>query len=171
MRQIGGGISERYTKRLSEEHRLRLDASVFLDHTDQQTIGTVFNERHQITPAGEPGAGSPYSFLLAQPNVDPLSIVITDDRGTLPAYVQGFDYAVSPSGSRTMITWLQPPGPTTPTVVLVDYQAEPVPGGSYDVFSQYYGIRFDLWKNMLGLYSRLGISQNNAARTCTCLTS
>lgn len=164
-RRYGAGLSEDYTKWLTSEHRLRLGAAVFVDHTDQQSIGTAINERHLISPAGEGGAPSPFSFFLNLPNVNPLSIVITDERDSPPYFVPGFDYDVSVVGSRTLITWLRPPGPGTPTSVLVDYEAEPTPGGEYDTITQNYMVRFELWKNLLGAYARLSLSDNNAPET------
>lgn len=159
-RTFGGGITEDYSKYLSLEHRMNLSASVFLDHTDQESIGVVENERHQT--GGEPGTPEPNSFYLNQPNVDPLSIIITDQRDAPPFYVPGFDYEISQLGSRTLITWLRPPGPTTPAVVLVDYRSAPVPAGSYDTFTQNYFLRFEFWRNLLGAYSRVSLSDNNA---------
>ena len=55
-RRYGGGIAEDYNKNLTEEHRLKLSASFFVDHTDQQSVGTVKNERHNILATGEPGS-------------------------------------------------------------------------------------------------------------------
>ncbi|HWQ90783.1 MAG TPA: hypothetical protein VN673_03860, partial [Clostridia bacterium] len=71
-------------------------------------------------------------------------------------------YEVTRLGPLTVVTWLRPPGPGTPTAVLVDYDAEPVPPGSYDTFTQSYLVRFELWKNLLGIYGRLTLSDNNA---------
>ncbi len=161
-RRFGAGISEDYTKRLTEEHRLRLGASVFVDHTDQQTLGSIVNERHLILASGEAGAPVAFSFFLNLPNVDLLSIVITDERNAPPVFVPGFDYAVSQIGTRTLITWLRPPGPGTPTTVLVDYEAEPNAQGDYETVTQNYYIRLELWKNLLGVYGRLNLSDNNA---------
>jgi hypothetical protein len=168
VRRIGGGITESYTKRLTEDHRLRLEASGFLEHTeqdqdlDQTVLARAVNERHQILPAGENGAPS-QSFFLNRPDVDPLTIVVTDQFDTVPGFVEGLDYQVIPLGSRTEIHWLRPPGPGVPTVVLVDYQFEPTAGGSYETLNQNYLVRFDLWNNLLGIYGRAGISQNNAS--------
>jgi hypothetical protein len=161
-RRYGAGIAENYTKRLTDQHGLSLGASVFVEHTDQQSISTIQNERHQILPGGEGGAPAPFSFYLNFPNVEPFTIVVTDTADTF-RYILGFDYLVSAFGDRTVIEWLRPPGPGTPTEVLVDYEIDPLPAGAYDSVTQGYYARLDLWKNFLGVYGRVSLYDNNAA--------
>ncbi len=162
--RVGGGISEVYTKRLTDEHHLRLGASVFLDHNEQENTGdfrTIQNERHTVTAAGEPGAG-PWSFLLEFPNVLTATIVVRDPDDPLRTFFNGFHYLVEPRGSRTAIVWLRPIGEPIPPAVVVDYQSDITPPGSYETLTTLFHIRFDLWKNLLGLYGRVSVNENNA---------
>jgi hypothetical protein len=157
-RRYGGGFSESYTKRTSETSRLHINNFLFLEHTDQQTLGTVQNERHQFSESGAP----PDSFFLNQPNVIELTIQVTDDKGTLPAYVLGLDYTVSRLGSRTLIQRI-PGSRIAPTAtVLVDYHTIPTPQGSYNTITEGFQIRYDLWDNLLGVYGRINLSLNDA---------
>lgn len=160
-RRLGAGLSNTYTKRTSEQTRLRISHSIFVDHVEEEGLGIVINERHSVMAGGESGA-PPNSFFLNQPFVTRASIIITDDRNTLPPYLEGFDYQVVTLGSRTLIEWLRPPGPGTPTVVLVDYESEPRREGQYEVLTDTAEVRFEMWKNLVGIYARVGLSDNNA---------
>src|SRR5205807_2376813 len=48
-RRFGAGFSEIYTKHITDSSRLQLNNSLFVEHTDQQTIGTIENERHTFS--------------------------------------------------------------------------------------------------------------------------
>jgi hypothetical protein len=154
-RRYGGGLSEYYTKLTGENSRVRISNSVFVDHTDQANAGVAKNERHSFLEGGP----VPDSFFLNLPNVLELTIMVTDLNNTQPPLLEGFDYRVSRFGSRTVIERLHP---GVPTDVLVDYRAEPSPPGSYETVTEAFQIRFELWKNLLGVYARLNLSLNNA---------
>src|SRR5262249_9725578 len=124
-------------------------------HTDQESIGTVQNERHSFTEGGP----VPDSFFLNLPNVIEFTIVVTDVNNTQPPLLLNFDYRVTQFGSRTVIEKLHP---GVPNNVLVDYPPEPTPPRSYDPLSEGFQIRFDLWQNLLGFYTRVNLSANNA---------
>jgi hypothetical protein len=161
-RRYGVGLSENYTKNLSAEHKLSLGASVFVEHTDQQAINTIENERHQVQLGGENGAPGDYQFFLNFPNVDQLSIAITDSAGTI-VYLAGWDYWVTSFGDRTLIEW-NVAGAGLPPLgqVVVDYEINPLPGGEYNSLTQGYYARLDLWRNLLGVYGRVSLYDNNA---------
>lgn len=163
VRRYGAGISEAYTKRLSDTARLRLSNSLFVDHSDQSNSGRVDNEHHSIldVPGGENGAGR-QSFFLDLPQVLQNTILITD-QSRLVQYLPGFDYEVLPPlGTRTIVHWLRPPGPGTPTTVVVHYETAPTAPGSYETLSDSFMARLDLWQNLWGIYGRVSLSRNNA---------
>lgn len=158
--RYGGGISEDYTKRLSDTARLRIGTATFIDHTesDSGNVATVKNEPHTFTENNP----APNSFTLNRANVVASTIVITDDRGTQPPYQPGFDYTVTQNGSRTIIE--RPFGSSIPPTapVLCSYQAEPSPSGSYETLSESFQVRLELWNNFVGFYGRINASLNNA---------
>ncbi len=158
-RRFGVGLAEAYTKRLSADHTLHLNNSVFVEHVDRQSMTTIENERHSFA---ENLGGPPDSFFLNQPNVIDFSIVVTDANDTPPPFVRGLDYDVIQNGALTIIQRV--PGSRIPAngVVLVDYRAEPSSDGSYDALTESFQIRFDLWKNLVGVYSRVSLSLNDA---------
>jgi hypothetical protein len=157
-RRYGGGLTEDYSKQLGGGVRLRLSNTVYVDHTDQKSVSMVVDERHIF---GEDGA-PPDSFFLNSPNVIVATILVTDINNTQPGYLEYVDYVVIPFGSRTQIQRL--PGSRIPAAapVLVDYRTLPTPEGSYESFNDYVVARLEFWQNMLGLYSRLEWSRNNA---------
>ncbi len=159
-RRYGGGISEAYRKRIGLEHYVRITESLFLDHTDQQATGMVRNELHTFSIAGEAGA-PPNSVFLNQPQVIESTIVVSDVANTY-VFLRGFDYRVFQLGSRTVLERL--PGTAMPPSVRVDYQTQPTPAGSYQTLTEGFQIRFDLWKNLVGIFGRINLSLNNAPR-------
>jgi hypothetical protein len=157
-RRYGAGISESYVKNLSDEHRLRVVEAVVLDHTDQQNLGIVKNERHAFSEAGAP----PDSFLLSFPNVIQSTIVVTDTLNSQPPFLENFDYRVTELGSRTVIERLTGSRIPVNGTVLVDYEALPTPEGSYETLTEVFQIRLELWHNLVGVYTRVNLSLNNA---------
>jgi len=159
-RRFGGGFSEGYTKRLGTEHRLNITMSLMLEHVDQQSISTIENERH--TFAVGVGGASLGGFFLNLPNVQESTVIVTDVNDSQPSFLAGLDYEVTTLGSRTLIQRL--PGSRIPAnaTVLVDYQADPTAAGSYESLNEVFQIRFDLWKNLWGIYARLNLYLNNA---------
>lgn len=155
-RRFGGGLTEAYTKRLTENHRVRISNSILVEHIDQQGISTIKNERHTfpLPPAGQ-------SFFLNLPNIDEPSIVVTDTSETR-RYIEGIDYEVFVSGTRTEIQRITGGGIPEGATVIADYSATPSAQGSYETFGEFFQIRFDLWKNLLGIYNRTSFSLNNA---------
>lgn len=160
--RYGGGFGEFYTKRLTDEHRIRVSNSLFVDHTDQTTetsaLVTVQNERHNFSEGGAP----PGTFFLGLVNVVPSSIVVTDENDTQPPFLEGFDYRVVVNGSRTLIERLPGSRIGPAQIVLVDYNAAPSPSGSYNTLTEFFELRFELWKNLLGIYGRINLSLNDA---------
>jgi hypothetical protein len=157
IRRFGGGVIENYTKKLGTESRLHLRNSLFVDHTDQEAIGTIKNESH--TFAEGPGGNS---FFLNFPNVEENTIVITDVNHTQPGYLLGLDYTVGTFNGRTQI--LRPItsriGPTQ--VILISYNVQPTPPASYETLTEFFEVRFDFWNNLLAAYGRVNFFRNNA---------
>jgi hypothetical protein len=158
-RRFGIGNTEAYTKRIGLETRLRISNSLFVDHTDREALGIVKNEAHVF---GEPSA-PPDSFLLELPNVLPATIVVTDSAGTQPPFVEGIDYDVTLLGTRTVIERVTGSRIPVGATVLVDYETEPSPPGSYETLTETFQIRMEFWKNLLGVYGRVNLFANNAA--------
>lgn len=158
-RRYGGAWTEAYTKKLSADHRLRVDNSLAVEHVDEKSTGHVVNERHVF-----PSPPDTESFLLNLANVIELTIVVTDAAG-VTLYTRGIDYQVFLRGTRTEIQRI--PGGTIPAggTVLVDYDAEPTPAGGYETYTDAFGVRVDLWRNFWGLYGRVRASRNNAEAT------
>jgi hypothetical protein len=155
-RRIGGGFSEAYTKQIGQDHKLRLSNSLFVDHTDQQALSIVENERHTL---GEPGSVTDDSFYLSRTHVIESTIVLTDTR-SVQQFIQGLDYQVFLDGSRTRIRWLS--GVPKPAAILASYRTEPTPAGTYNTLSESFNIRMELWKNLIGVYGRINLSVNDA---------
>jgi hypothetical protein len=157
IRRFGGGNIENYTKKLSTDSRLLLHNWFFIDHTDQEAIGTVQNESHTF---GEGVGGD--NFFLNFPNVEESTIVITDVNHTQPPFILGLDYTVSTFNGRTQILRPITSRIGLNQVVLVDYQDEPTPPASYETVTESFEIRFDLWNSLLGAFGRINLSRNNA---------
>lgn len=155
-RHFGGGIGEGYTKRLGAEHRLRVGLGLNVQHSEQQSISMVQNERHSFT---EVDSGVLGSFFLNLPNVAENTIVVRDDTGR--EFFRGRDYGVRTLGPRTLIQ--KTPGSfITSSTVVVDYRAEPGAAGSYESLTDFVEVRFELWKNFWAIYGRISSSMNNA---------
>ena len=159
-RQYGGGFSEAYTRRLGQGARLRLSNSFFVDQTDQQALTVVDNERHTL---GEAGGAFPDSFYLQSPRVILSTLVLTDGR-TAVQFLAGFDYQTLQEGARTRVQWLNPPGQVRPASILASYRTSPTPAGTYTTLTEAFEVRLDLWKDLLGLFARVSLSQNDALK-------
>jgi len=158
-RRFGGGLAENYTKRLGKEHRMRLSASVNLDHVETEGINRIENEPHNFS---QPNGAPPGSVFLDQPNVLHSTIVVTDANDSQPPYVLGVDYDVFRNGSLTLIQRITGSRIPAGATFLVDYRTIPTPGGEYETLTEYYEARFDLWNYLWGLYFRYTKSSNNA---------
>jgi hypothetical protein len=167
VRTYGGTWSENYTKALSADHRLRINNTLTVNHTDQKDISRVENERHTFGVT----LGIPDSFALNLPNVLEFTIVVDPDPPTGIPYLEGLDYIVVPSGTLTIIQ--RPAGSRIPigSTVLVSYRAEPRPPGGYETLSEAFTIRFELWRNLWGIYARVDRSLNNAPQELNALDS
>jgi hypothetical protein len=154
-RRFGAGLAESYTKRIAEDHRLHLKNSVFIEHTEQENIGTIKAERHSFLE----NTPEPNSFILNQQNVTISTIVVTDPN-QIHQYVSGLDYEIIPFGNQTEIHRVS--GSAIPDIVVVDYQSEPTPAGGYNSVTEAAEVRLELWKNLLALYGRANLSLNDA---------
>src|SRR6266542_3274731 len=154
-RRFGGSWAENSTKKIGLNSRLRLKHALSVEHTDQETVGTIKNEQHSFTENNP----EPNSFVLNQQYVISSSIVVRDS-GKTQQYISGIDYEVIAFGNQTEIHRLS--GSAMPNSVVVDYQCTPTPPGSYSTFTEAAEIRLELWKNLLGLYARANLSLNDA---------
>ncbi len=156
--RYGAGLTESYSKDLGNSHHLQINNSFLLEHVHQQTLNIVEDERHSFSDT----LGAPInSFFLNQPNIIQATIVITDAE-RMRTFTESLDYIVIENGERTLIQRVA--GSTMPDAVLVNYRAEPTPGGDYDDFTDYFEVRFDLYDNLWGIYGRFGASLNNAPK-------
>lgn len=163
-RQFSATVAEFYTKRLGGSHHMQIDASASVAHSESKSTGRAVNEKHTF-----PRPPQTESFFLNLFNVDQASIVIYDANNQTidPKYLE-----VRQVGQRTEIR--RPQGSTIieeGSTVRVDYNATPTPAGSYESYSQTVGIRFDLWRNRVGVYGRLTHLDNNAAAILNTMTS
>ncbi|MCE9615278.1 MAG: hypothetical protein K8T26_13485 [Lentisphaerae bacterium] len=155
-RRLGGSVTEAYTKRLGDLHRLRLDAGGSLDDNEQTGSGRAVNEGHRF-----PSPPDIEAFFLDLPSVVDSSIVVKD-AGDIRRFSRGTDYEVLQRGTRTEIRRI--PGGNIPegSAVLVSYDAAPGVPGSYQSWTETLGVRLELWRNLWGLYGRLSYGFNNA---------
>lgn len=160
VRRFGGGFSENYTKHLGEDHRLNINNSVLVEHTEQDSITTIENERHVFF--GNVGGSGFSSFFLTLPQAIESTIVVTDQNDLAPAFVRGIDYDVRILGSRTIIERMPGSRIADGSTVLVDYETERLGAGSYESLSEVFQIRFDLFKNLWGIYARMNLYTHNA---------
>lgn len=159
-RYYGASWSEDYRKRLGEPRLLQLNHVLSVQHVDQGTgSGRGIDERHTFPSPPEIEA-----FELAQPDVDESTIVVKDANG-LRTYTRGFDYEVFPRGSRTEIRRISGGSIPQGATVRVDYRATPGGEGGYETFTQGFGGRLYLWRNMWSVYGRVNRSFNNAPDT------
>lgn len=157
-----GGFSHAYVKRLSDTANLRLDNTLLGTYTIVDTDGAiiqVFDERHNFANSG---TAPPDSFFLNRPRVLEQTIVVTDDRNTVPPFVQGVDYRVIRVGIQTMIQRVPGSriGPNQP--LLVDYDAVATPSGEYATLTEAFRIRVNLFRDLWGIYGRIALSLNDA---------
>ncbi|MGZ8837774.1 MAG: hypothetical protein ACXW3F_18860, partial [Pyrinomonadaceae bacterium] len=159
-RRYGGGFTETYTKRLWSGSRVRVSNSLLVDHVDQQSVGTVENERHSFND----GTGPPDTFFLNGTRVIQATIVVTDQNDSQPPFARGIDYNVEVNGDHTLIS--RPAGSriAVDAGVLVDYRSEPGGAGSYESLAESFQIRFELFTDLWGIYGRFNLWRNNADR-------
>ena len=156
-RRLGGGFTESYTKRLGEEHHLRINNSLLFEQVDQrvsqQSLTLVRNEAQTFDSGGR--------FVLHLPNVVESSIVVLD-QARIITFLRGIDYDVIQNGTLTFIE--RRSGSTMPQSVVVDYSAAAGASGTYQAIYENFYIRFDLWNSLWGVYARLNYALNNANR-------
>ena len=163
-RRYGGGWTEAYTKKIGHRSRLNLSNSLLMEHTDQQQVSTVENERHTFA---EGIGGVPGSFLLNSIRVNVATIVITDQNDRPPAFVRGIDYDVQQQGDRTIIIRLAGSRIGDSDLILVDYETDNVGQGEYDTFSDTAYVRLSLWDNLLGIYGSVTTFSSTPTRDLT----
>jgi len=163
-RRYGGGWTEAYTKKIGRHSRLNISNSLLVEHTDQQQISTVENERHTFS---EGVGGVSGSFLLSSIRVNIATIVITDQNDRLPAFVRGIDYDVTQEGERTVITRLAGSRIGESDIVLVDYETDNTGQGNYDTFADTAYVRLTLWDNLWGIYGSVTTFSSTPTRGLT----
>jgi hypothetical protein len=157
-----GSIS--YTKALSDWGRFTLGIASGYDVTSQTSSGSAIPvpmESHSVTSA------TPW-FRLAQPRAAFINTVTADASHGFQTLTEGVDYFVD----RTVDPWqitlnfaslnvqhLESSGSVT---VLVTYDIDPNPSGTYTTVSFTLNARLDLFSGLLGFYTRLQRIQNHA---------
>lgn len=150
--RYGAGLSESYTKRLWSGAKLSLGYSGRLDREERNTTGQtllIVGEPHTLTDG--------ITTYLNQPRVT-LPIRVTDITGK--EYRQFVDYVLFGVGELMEIR--RAPGSTIPdgSTILVDYQASIQTSAEYVTFANQFYIRLDLFNNLLGVYGRLNLVDN-----------
>ena len=165
--QFGGGPGFNYIKKLSASTTLTAYETLALLHTEVESSGgviPVIDEQH-FFGAGGNGA-PPGSFYLRQPYVIRSSILITDSAHQPPGgFIQGLDYVVIVNGQMTLIQRLT--GSHMPDTVLVSYNFDASPSGSYDTLNNACGVRLDFFDHHWSVYGRLNINQNYGSGNLT----
>ena len=154
--QFGGGVTEQYTKHITPALRVSVGLSAIYQHTIQNDTGDAViatNESHTFSSQTD-------SFFLSLPDVNQSSIIITDSKGSVPAYQAGIDYLVSENGALTMIRRTATSSIPENSKVLVTYSAAAAPSGQYNTLNSGVNVRFDLWNGLLGIYGRIDSVQN-----------
>ncbi|MEY4386434.1 MAG: hypothetical protein RLY20_1717 [Verrucomicrobiota bacterium] len=156
--QFGGGPGVRYTKRLSRTSVLSAYENIGYFHTDVQSSGgliPVIDEQHVFGSSGQP-------ITLRQPNIIQSTIVVTDNSHLPPGgYIAGLDYNIIQNGQFTLIE--RPVGSRVPDSVLISYNFEASPSGSYDTVNNACGLRFDFFDNHWSVYTRYSLTHNDGA--------
>jgi hypothetical protein len=153
LRTYGIGIGESYSKSLGRNSHLYLNNSLFVEHDDQKTIGTIKNEQHTFA--------SDNTFSLNLPNIVQSSIVVYQNNGQ-PPFRQGLDYTVTGGAARTIITRLDGGRIPSGATVLVNYNVIPTAAGSYNTLSETFQIRVEFWQRLLAAYARVNLYYNDA---------
>ncbi len=153
LRTYGAGIGESYTKSLSRSSMLYVNNSMFVEHDDQKTTGTIKNEQHTFAADN--------TFSLNLPNIVQSSVVVYQNNGQ-PPFRQGLDYTVTGGASRTIITRLDGGRIPSGATVLVNYNVIPTAAGSYNTLSETFQVRVELWQRLLAVYARLNLYYNDA---------
>ncbi|MDH3519175.1 MAG: hypothetical protein OEM49_01865 [Myxococcales bacterium] len=131
----GGRIDEDYIKRVGNWGRLGARIGSFAElakNRPQQPIASVSDESHSVDPS--------FEFELSNANVDPASVVVTDDAGVV-VYVEGLDYRLREQGSATVVEILLTGSIALGQVLLVDYQFDP--GSRNDILTTGFDVRAD----------------------------
>jgi hypothetical protein len=125
---------------------LSYDLAASWDRRESSSAQTgVLDETHTLTDGR--------LELLAYPEVDPGSVVVTDTAGAV-TYVPGVDYELLMIGDRTQLRRIFSGVIGNGQEVLVDYLTSS--GGSFEqlALSQTAGTRLELFEEALGLYYR-----------------
>jgi hypothetical protein len=153
LRTFGIGLGESYTKSLTRISTLFINNTLFVEHNDQKTTGTIKNEQHTFATDN--------TFSLNLPNIIQSSVVLYQNNGQ-PPYRQGIDYTVTGGTARTIITRLDGGRIPSGATVLVNYNVVPTTAGSYDTLSETLQVRVEFWQRLLAAYARMNLYYNNA---------
>jgi len=154
----GGTVSLNYSKQLGGWGHLSLGNSASYDFTQQQSSGGVLlvtDESHQLNTG--------QWVRLTQPSdIDDGNFRVTTTSHQL--LVEGTDYEMN----RTTDPWQIRLLPFSVIIVsgdtvLVTYDVQPNPSGSYTTFSDTAQARLDLWNGLLDFYVHYSHTDNNAS--------
>jgi hypothetical protein len=154
---ISGGttFSLDYSKHLSEWARLSLGNNLSYNYTDQQSSGgmqTIANESYTVPVNG--------LIRLTQPRVTSVT-VITDING-IPL-VEGQDFSLIENVDPWLIQIFSTgPNHVQPgSKILVTYNVESNPSGSYTTLANQSYIRLSFWHDLLAVYGRYSFTDNH----------
>lgn len=144
----GISLDENYTKKLGVA-RLNLG------------IGTRYSEENRDVPSGiisiidESHALTTGTVtLLAQPNVDTATVVVTDTTQTTTLTLN-VDYQLSSVGQQTQIQRIATGSIANGQEVLVDYQAKSPSSVSFNTLGNNFLARIDFFENLIGVFYRV----------------
>ena len=155
--RYGVGLSESYTKRLTDLHRLNLGDSVRFDKSQQNSpagVLSILAEHHTF--------GDETEIELVRPNVIVGSVKLTDPS-TKTHPMEGTDYIVryDKYGLKTVIERVLTSKEILKTTdYVVEYQVLSGGSGSYDTLNNQFYFRVDLFEHLLGLYTRITTIDN-----------
>ena len=95
--------------------------------------------------------------------MDEGTIIVTDSKGTLPAYLPDIDYTVSQPGSLTMIRRTATSTIPQNAKVLVTYTAAAPSSGQYETLAEGLNGRIDFWSGRLGIFANWNSTENYGA--------
>jgi hypothetical protein len=154
---VGASGSENYSKNLGSLVHLTLGDDASYNLTDQQTSGseaTINNESHTVPVNG--------IVPLSQPR--DLSITsVMDSTGTI-TLVLGLDYTVNQTTDPWQLQIINGgPNHILPGAsILVTYNIQSNPSGSYSTFNNESQVRLDFWGGLVGIYARYNFTDNHA---------
>ena len=147
-RDYGIGASAQYSRPMASWVTLTFGDDVRVDREDRSASGTVqsiIGEQHTLADGSV--------TMLKLPAVNEASIHVWDLSRTTN-FVNNLDYRITQVGALTQIQRLTGGHIGDGALVVVDYSAGLQDSSSFDTVANNASFRVDLWRGLLGFYSR-----------------